>query len=171
MTLTFSIINQKLTRTDNLTIASDSKKYLRAMFTFTSDWQETEKTAQFSRGGEPYDVILDSKNSCLVPQEVLDSGVFSLTVYGIGADEKRITSTEISIKVERSGLMNGSVPTEPTPDVYEQLMAKMQSINQSILEMDVAIKANTDSIQELYAKIDEIEQILSSEEPETPIEP
>lgn len=82
--LLFSVQNQIITRTDNFQPVAKSRDYLRAGFTFSADWNEsdTEKIAVFKDGGRAYKVILDENNECIVPWEALtNAGTLYVSVF------------------------------------------------------------------------------------------
>lgn len=129
----FTVINQRLIRTDSFYPVEKSTNYLLAHFDFqTSDWDGTEKTAKFKNPstGEVYDTILD-EDHCVVPWEAIsDSGFVEASVHGVNGTY-RIT-TDVEKFLLRKTLSGGSSSVDPTPTVYEQLLTKMASKADSI---------------------------------------
>lgn len=122
MTITFSVENQIIKRTDCRQVVADSQNYLRASFSFTNDWSGII-TAFFTHGDDTYAMILDEDNTCLVPWEVIKADGFTVScVCG-----SRLTANTASVYVQESGYREGKTPQEPTPDVYEQLLARLQA--------------------------------------------
>lgn len=130
--LKFNVFNQKLVRTDKNNPATDSVEYLEAQFTFnTDDWNGKAKSAIFTKGTSSYTVLLDSKGVCKVPFEVLQSNEsskllgntdkISVTLVGI-YDNVRITTNELKINLNYSGYAEGQEPSEPTAEMYEQIL-------------------------------------------------
>jgi hypothetical protein len=109
MTLQFFVNNQTLSLNPaqrGVKIASDSKNYLKARFTFqTSEWTRgVLRYALFTYKGETYKKILGiepgcKSNECYVAPEVIKDGAFTVSVFC----DDLITSTVVSIPVEKSG--------------------------------------------------------------------
>ena len=129
--LRFVVNGQKLKRADSFSPATDSEGYLQAVFDFSADWAGTAKVALFRDDitGETYRVTLDSLGLCVVPSEVLvcdgaaRRNYFVLSVYGVSDDIPRVTTNEIRVDLARSGFGEATTPADPTPDVYEQILA------------------------------------------------
>ena len=131
--LKFTVINQRLIRTDSFYPVEKSRAYLLAKFDFqTFDWDGTEKTAKFKNPstGEVHDAILD-EDHCVIPWEAIsDSGFVEASVHGVNGTY-RIT-TDVEKFLLRKTLSGGSSSVDPTPTVYEQLLTKMASKADSI---------------------------------------
>ena len=101
---------------------ADSRNYLKAQFTFSTEWNSKVKTAVFVNNGIAYNVLLvDDK--CTVPHEVIKNPSFTVSVFG----GDLITANVAEIQVQESGLVDGQVPPEPTPTVYSQLVRTVES--------------------------------------------
>ena len=113
--LQFKVQGQKITRLDNKEIATDSINYLKAHFNFCEDWNEGEKVAIFRSSDVKKKEYLDENKECFVPWEVLkkcECGINcfkdTLTIYvSVYAEDeennKRITTKEIKVEIEKSG--------------------------------------------------------------------
>ena len=66
MRIIFEVGNQTIIRTDRNKIVANSKNYLFADFSFSSDWDGVIKTAIFSKGKKSYSVILDKDKLVIV---------------------------------------------------------------------------------------------------------
>lgn len=94
-----------------------------AVFDFDEDWAaQGVKTARFiSQGGSRSDVVF-SGNECPIPTlyntRYCRVGVFSGNL---------MTTTPAYIDCEKSILCEGGTPADPQPDVYSQLMEKIDS--------------------------------------------
>lgn len=127
--LLFQVDNQTISRTDKFKVVAKSKRYLRAKFTFSDDWGDAGKTAQFvnTRDGKAHDRILDEYGECEVPEEVLDYDDSKVLVSAFSGD--RITTNEATVNVGKSGYReDGSHSKTSTPDVYAQIMERMDDI-------------------------------------------
>ena len=109
MILQFFVNNQTLSLNPaqrDVKIASDSKNYLKARFTFqTSEWTRgVLRYALFTHSGTTYKKFLGiepgcKSNECYVAPEVIKEGNFTVSVFC----DDLITSTAVSIPVESSG--------------------------------------------------------------------
>lgn len=125
----FNVRNQNISRIDNFSPTEKSENYLEAQFNFkTDDWQGVTKTAVFENAKAKVikDVILVN-DKCLVPWEVLDgNSAIKVSVYGVSLSEK--ITTDIAEFKLNSTLHGGSATTEPTPDVYQQIINMIENI-------------------------------------------
>ena len=132
MELEFNIKNQKLTRTDeNELILNESANYMEATFTFTtSEWTDIDKYALFkAENGKAYCVELGTTctKTVKIPYEVLKADFFQITIFGLGEDY-RITTTETTIQLDRSGFTEEIYAPEPYDgDIFSQLREMIQN--------------------------------------------
>lgn len=138
MQLTFSVQNQIITRTDDFKPVAKSQNYLGASFTFSDDWGDDDKIAIFHVGNDNYEMILDSKNECLVPWEAL---VVARNMYVSVYSGDRITASEALVKILPTGYTERVSATEdPSIDVYSSLLSRMNSIDEDIVnQVDTAL--------------------------------
>lgn len=135
--LAFSVQRHILTRTDNTTITTNSKQIHRVIFSFSSEWEGTEKAAVFRQGSMSFNVILDENDSCVIPGEVLisDRAVdIHVSVYGI-KDNTTITSTVVVVHAEMGSKTGGEV-SNITPTLFEQIMSKLAEISAGQVDED-----------------------------------
>lgn len=121
--LEFNVENQIIKRIDSFLPVADSRNYLKAEFKMTEEWQGAI-TAVFGYGGSYFRVLLDGDNCCTVPWEVIKAPHFTVSLFC--GDESLITANSIDVLVEPSGMKEGAEPLEPTPEIWQQYMAKMQ---------------------------------------------
>lgn len=107
------------------TTVGDSIDYIECRFVFDNSWSGTAKTAQFTQNGTTYNTVLE-KDCCRMPNEIGAGEVF-VSVFGTQAGKAfRITTESVSIRVLCSGFVSsGSTPIPPTPDLYSQLLEKV----------------------------------------------
>ena len=134
--ITFSVSHQILTRTDTDKVIADSRNYVKAMFSLDEEWQGLTVTAVFQNGNVTralYNVTADT--AVIVPWEVLHSG--NMHVYLEGYDgELRLTTARLDrpVRIYPSGRMPWSVTrNEPSPSLYEQLVAACRELKTMIL--------------------------------------
>ncbi len=91
-------------------------------FDFDDEWKDRfTKTARFKWNGQPHDVVFDG-NRCPVP---VISDAFSFTV-GVFAGNLR-TTTDAYVSAKKGALCGGGLPHDPPPDVYAQIMEKLNN--------------------------------------------
>lgn len=160
--LKFEISGQKLTRVDTFAPATDSKLYLKAAFTFSSDWASAAKTAIFRDEvtGESYEAPLNSSGVCTVPAEVLTRSTavhyqtqgnhFHVSLRGdIGST--LITTNEVKVELARSGYTEGQTPATPSPDAYSQFVANVKEDADRAVASAEAAAASEHNVANLYA--------------------
>lgn len=116
----FQIQNQNISRIDSFRVVAASRNYLHAEFAFlTHEWCGVAKTAIFEYSGGVKQVLLE-KDCCAVPWEALvKPGILKVSVFG----GDLITVGQALVQVSESGYKDGSAPSPPTPDLYEQILA------------------------------------------------
>lgn len=139
MSVKFVVQGQNLYRFSKEPILADkSVEFVELEFTFSSEWDGTDKTAQFIQGDKVYSQVL-SENRCYLPQE-LNEGTFYLSVFGYKGS-KRATARKLQMSLEDSGFSQGDVPIPPTPDLYAQLLVKIDEAvaqaNNTVMNMTV----------------------------------
>jgi len=117
-------------------VVADTIDYLEMKFTFqTDDWDGLEKWAHFAKNGAVYDIRLT--DDCIRKEDHLNlsAGVWKVYLHGNEfADGKvieRITTCVENLRVYPTGSLNG----EPFPDmpasVTEQILARLDDIEQN----------------------------------------
>ena len=122
--ITFNVYKQKIKRTDTQQIVSDSRNYLKASFTFSDDDWTGIKTAVFKNGDVVKHAVLDDNNECLVPWEVIKPGILHVSVFC----GDLITADTATVYINESGYEDGGIPEDPSPTVYEQIIAMLNEI-------------------------------------------
>lgn len=135
MSVKFVVQGQNLYRFSKEPILADkSVEFVELEFTFSSEWDGTSKTAQFIQDDKVYSQVLND-NRCYLPQE-LNEGSFYLSVFGYKGS-KRATARKLQMSLEDSGFSQGDVPIPPTPDLYAQLLVK---IDEAVAQAEQAVK-------------------------------
>ena len=103
----FSVYNQRLRRITSGIIPSNAYGKLKFEFDFrTDDWGKAEiKTVNFYYKGENYPINLDENNQCFVPEEVIYSPSFKVSVFG-----GDIVTNYVGNPVEENKSNGGVVP-------------------------------------------------------------
>lgn len=128
-----SVTDQRLKITEAPVIASGGQNETSIVFTFCEKWDGLVKTAIFYRDEEEvYYCVLDAENTCVVPWEVCyESGTFYIGVFG-EKDTVRRTSTTARYKVKRGALTDGLYPSNPTLDVYNQIVDMVKDVQDKV---------------------------------------
>ena len=118
--------DQVLTFENTPVIASGGLEEDFVSFEFCSKWDGLVKTAVFWRSEkEAYHVLLDEADSCLIPREVLAvEGVIYFGVFGVNEAGKQRTSEVLRYNVAKGAITEGTKPSDPTPDIYTQILAE-----------------------------------------------
>ena len=136
--LKVSVVDQVLKTTEAPIIASGGINEVKVIFTFCEKWDGFIKTALFYRDTESiYYAVLDDNDTCVLPWEVCaEDGTFYFSVIGEKEDTRR-TSTVARYKVGKGVNAEEMMPSEPTPEVYDQIIA-IVSANKASTEAFVA---------------------------------
>ena len=119
-------IDQVLTFDSTPVIASGGQEENVLQVDFCSKWDGLTKTAVFWRNeNEAYHVLLNTQNQCVIPWEVLtDEGVFYFGVVGVSTGGLQRTTEAVRYTVSKGAITSGTKPSDPTPDIYTQLLAQ-----------------------------------------------
>lgn len=158
--INLSVTDQKIICDNAVHIVTDSKNYVTAEFTFSSEWDGMTKTAVFKGANGSYCLLLRD-NACIVPQEALVSG-FSVSVFGM-LDDVRITTDSVYIAAVKSGYEEGQTPAEPTKTVYEELLGTITAIKEIDSEVRTAVAENAEEISQLRTELDGFESYDDTE--------
>lgn len=135
-TIKVSCIDQALAFENTPLITSGGMDENFVTFTFCSKWDGFEKTAVFWRNeADAYHVRLDGVNTCQIPPEVTtDEGTIFFGVFGVNAASKQRTSAVLTYRVEKGVITLGTAPSDPTPDIYTQIMAEVSTTKNLVQE-------------------------------------
>lgn len=123
MLLSFNVQKQIITRTDTESVVCNSMNFLYAQFTFSEEWTGT-KTAVFKGKEKTYNALLDENDTCLVPWEVLTESWFYVSVFC----GDLVTANKVTIYTIPSGYEIGDESRIPTPEIYNQIIEKINGI-------------------------------------------
>ena len=99
--LRFNVNGQIITKSPNCdfdNIVPGSSGYLKAEFTFSSEWQGFIKAASFFRNGKKCPaVLLNDGKSCVIPAEALTGRRFSISITGKNKKDVRMTTNTVEV--------------------------------------------------------------------------
>lgn len=130
--ITAEVRDRELRLTSIPMMPSGSRNHLRIRVAFDAEWEGTTKTLVAYRDlSKPYHVPLGLDGTALIPHEVLaEQGVVYLGVFGVAGDQ-RITSTIVRYGVNEGALTEGLQPSDPTPEMWEQLISAVNEVRQA----------------------------------------
>lgn len=127
---------QKIEILEREVIADKQISFVNLKFIFDGDWKKFHKVVQFTQCDETYNRVLGTDGtSCLLPSE-LHAGAVRMSVFGYDADNingLRATTVPVTLNVRPSGFVgDGAEEVPPTPDLYVQLLQKIDEKAESI---------------------------------------
>lgn len=132
-------IDQKLVLTSDPGIASGGRNEDVVEFEFCSLWSGFAKTAVFYRTPDEVYHVPATGNSCVIPHEVLaDEGLMYFGVFGVKGDTTR-TSEILKYRVAKGALIPGSEPSDPAPNIYEQIMEHVGEIDNRTTALEAGL--------------------------------
>lgn len=151
--LGFDVTKQVVTkRSTSERLINNSSNYLKLCFNFTEEtWDEvTSKRVLFtSEHSKVYCKELDENNTVIVPWEVLTEKYFLFTLYGIGEDNLRITTTQKKIVLEESGFKEEIEKDLPhNSSIVEDIYNKLNNT----IEMEVTFEDGSTETYDVVVK-------------------
>lgn len=146
VTLEFSVDKHTLTRLDSEEIISNGNQVYSCNFTFSSEWDNTEKTVTFRQDRAEIPILLQG-NSCTIPARVLRANQdteIQVGVFGVG-DGYTLTSTLLTIPVIQGTSVSGAIIT---PTLYEQLLTRIADIECGSVDRAIVVRAVEDYVAE-----------------------
>ncbi len=115
-------------------MTSGSQDVYVVEFLFSDEWAYLERTAVFKSGETIVNVLLDEENRCMIPWEVLVDYGNMISVGVFGTKDGHVVLPTIWAKTDAilEGVTTGDLPKDPTPDVYQQLLARLSQIEEQI---------------------------------------
>lgn len=125
----FLVKQQKIEILEREVIADQQISFVSLKFIFDGDWKKFHKVVQFTQCDETYNRVLGTDGtSCLLPSE-LHAGTVKMSVFGYDANNingLRATTVPVTLNIRPSGFVgNGTDEVPPTPDLYAQLLQKL----------------------------------------------
>lgn len=132
----FLVKQQKIEILEREVIADQQISFVNLKFIFDGDWKKFHKVVQFTQCDETYNRVLGTDGTfCLLPSE-LHAGTVKMSVFGYDADNingLRATTVPATLNIRPSGFVGDGVEeVPPTPDLYAQLLQKLDEKAESI---------------------------------------
>ena len=131
-------VDQRLTIVQQPVLASGDVGTVRVEYALDSYWDGYVPSGTFYTGKQPEDVYEQplSGGACVIPWEVLqEDGVLYIGLRGVDAAGLVKTAAPVRYRVEKGSPCGNGTAVEPTPDVYQQILAvagNAESIAQSV---------------------------------------
>ena len=143
-------IDQAIGFKNTPTITSGNVNYDTITFDFCERWTDYAKTAIFYRSkDEVYYRILDENDTCKIPNEVLTTkGLLYIGVFGV-LDDVTITSEIISYRIQEGAITEGLEPSDPTPDIYAQIISRYNDFELELARQSEKIDSIENTVNEI----------------------
>lgn len=158
-------------------LVSSSVNIYPVRFKFTSDWDELAKTVYFTDGFETITVLLDEKDTCVIPHEVLQVPKREVKVGVRGTMNGVVVLPTIWLslgRLEKGVEDEGTEAQEPTPELIDQILTKTEKVARQVVKLDVEMEAmgtNIDTLVETVNILVDKVNALTDEEEEEPLPP
>ena len=147
-TIRVSCTDQVMRLVERPTLASGGVNEAVVKFDFCEKWDGFAKTAVFYRDEEQLYPMLLENDSCFIPWEVYSTpGTFYFTVFGV-KEEIRKTANTLRYKATK-GIPDGEmIPSEPTQEMYEQIIDRLDKLEQNGTGGGVSEEQITEAVNE-----------------------
>lgn len=126
--LKFKVDKQYITRIDNEKPVGKCRNLFKAHFDFVgNEWSGT-KTAIFKNEKVSKSVIIDESNECVVPWEFFNLKTTSIGLVSVFCGDL-VTANAATVVIYESGYTDSDASVPPSPDVYQQILEKIDSIS------------------------------------------
>jgi len=128
-TISFTITGQRITGTAISDLVGNTKNYVEASFTFSSEWEGFFKIAIFTANGKQYPAILEN-NKCMVPDVAMSGDYMDVGVMA-GYNGTTLSTDTFRVRIEES------VRTKPPYDLITMFDGLSDNIADLQAEDDV----------------------------------
>ena len=125
----FLVKNQSIEILEREVLADHQIQYVQFKFTFDGDWKRFHKVVQFSQCDEVYSVCLGTEGTTLYLPAELHAGAVKMAVFGYDTESDttvRATTVPVTLNIRESGFEGDEPPIPPTPDLYTQLLKRIE---------------------------------------------
>lgn len=139
-------VDQTLTVTKAPLIAAGGTDENHVEFDFCNMWDGFQRIAVFyNKPSKKYKNIIDENNSCPIPPEVTKTkGNMYFGVFGTNSSGVTRTSQMLCYYIDEGAVENGAEPSDPTPEMWEQMIALVQECKENALRVVVGDKKPLD---------------------------
>lgn len=131
----FLVKGQNIETLEHEIIAADQIAFVKIHFAFDNSWKPLHKVVQFTQDENTYNRVLGTEEtSCFLPSELL-AGTVKMSLFGYDAassETVRATTVVKTLHIRPSGFDGENSNVPPTPDLYQQLLQKIQSASKGL---------------------------------------
>lgn len=131
----FLVKGQNIETLEHEIIAADQIAFVKIHFVFDNSWKPLHKVVQFSQDEFTYNRVLGfDDTSCLLPAE-LTPGAVKMSLFGYDSSAKetvRATTIVKTLNIRPSGFDGENSNVPPTPDLYQQLLQKINEAEKGV---------------------------------------
>lgn len=140
----FLVKGQNIETLEHEIIAADQVSFVNIHFVFDNSWKPLHKVVRFSQDEFTYDRVLGiDAASCKLPAE-LTPGAVKMSLFGYdptATETVRATTVIHTLHIRPSGFESDSGdPVPPTPDLYQQLLQKIDSSTAGKSAFEIAVE-------------------------------
>jgi hypothetical protein len=125
----FFVKNQSIEIMEREILADHQIQYVQFKFTFDGDWRRFHKVVQFTQCDEVYSVVLGTEGTTSYLPAELHAGAVKMAVFGYDTESDttvRATTVPVTLNIRESGFEGDDPPIPPTPDLYTQLLKRIE---------------------------------------------
>lgn len=125
----FFVKNQSIEIVEREILADHQIQYVQFKFTFDGDWRRFHKVVQFTQCDEVYSVVLGTEGTTSYLPAELHAGAVKMAVFGYDTESDttvRATTVPVTLNIRESGFEGDDPPIPPTPDLYTQLLKRIE---------------------------------------------
>ena len=131
----FLVKGQNIETLEHEIIAADQIAFVKVHFVFDGNWKPLHKVVQFTQDENTYNRVLGTEEtSCFLPSELL-AGTVKMSLFGydaVSSETVRATTVVKTLHIRPSGFDGENSNVPPTPDLYQQLLQKIQSASKGL---------------------------------------
>lgn len=144
-------------------LAEGSLNFVNVEFDCSSEWDGYLMTVQFIQKGKTINKYIGADRACTIPPEVT-SGWLMVSCFGVKENSPdRATVIGYETEVNKSEIISTpGEPIPPTPDLYSQLVGRVEEGIREVQESADKVKEAQDTAQEAKAVADEIKSNAES---------
>lgn len=131
----FLVKGQNIETLEHEIIAADQIAFVKVHFVFDGNWKPLHKVVQFTQDENTYNRVLGTEEtSCFLPSELL-AGTVKMSLFGydaVSSETVKATTVVKTLHIRPSGFDGENSNVPPTPDLYQQLLQKIQSASKGL---------------------------------------
>ena len=131
----FLVKGQNIETLEHEVIAADQIAFVKIHFAFDKSWKPLHKVVQFTQDEITYNRVLGTENTCCFLPAELTPGTVKMSLFGYDAEAAetvRATTVVKTLHIRPSGFDGENSNVPPTPDLYQQLLQKIQSASKGL---------------------------------------